>query len=99
MAFCLLVIVFTTVIYGIFLSHKMAGPIYRIKTELRRLASGEPGKDAQLRKNDEFTSVITEVNAVKKYQRQLDQKLRNALNKLEHGDLKEGRSIIRSIIH
>ena len=98
MSFCLFVIVLTTVIYGIFLSHRMAGPIYRIKTELHQLSRGEAGRDAFLRKKDEFVSVITEVNAVKQYQRDLEHRLEEALDKLENGEIEHGKDIIRTII-
>ena len=34
---CLLVFVWATAIFGIFVSHRMAGPIYRIRSEIREM--------------------------------------------------------------
>jgi len=50
---------------GLYFSHKLAGPLYRFKLELRRLASGEQVRPVHLRKgDDDFEDVADALNQV-----------------------------------
>jgi signal transduction histidine kinase len=60
-----LILVFTT--FSIFLSHKIAGPIYKIKTVIDKMASGSMPSKVFLRKNDEFKELADSVNNLIEY--------------------------------
>ncbi len=75
-------IIFTSVIlmlvilvFGIIMSHKMAGPIYRIRSYIYSMKKGEFGKPLQLRKNDEFQDLAQELQ-------ELSEIIRKRLNPL-----------------
>ncbi|AAN51701.1 HAMP domain-containing protein [Leptospira interrogans] len=54
-----------TTIFTIIYSHKMAGPIYNIKNQLRKLAAGEePARKIKIRKGDEFQELADLLNQV-----------------------------------
>lgn len=54
-----------TVIFTVFYSHKMAGPIYNIKNQLKKLAAGEESvKKIKIRKGDEFQELADLLNQV-----------------------------------
>jgi methyl-accepting chemotaxis protein len=48
---------------GLYLSHKMAGPIYRFKAELRHIQEGKPARQIVLRKGDDFHDVAEAMNS------------------------------------
>jgi methyl-accepting chemotaxis protein len=52
------------VIIGIYASHRIAGPIYRIEKFLNNMASGEFSDQLILRKNDELISLANGINRV-----------------------------------
>lgn len=43
-------------------SHRFAGPLYRISTDIRRVLAGEEGVRIQLRKNDELRELASRIN-------------------------------------
>jgi len=45
-------------IYSIFFSHKMAGPIYRIRISLERMIAGDLDFKIKVRKNDFFINIV-----------------------------------------
>lgn len=51
-------------IIGIYASHKIAGPIFRIEKFLNAMASGELSEQLTLRKNDELISLADGINRV-----------------------------------
>jgi hypothetical protein len=46
---------------GLHFSHTLAGPLHRIKLELRRLGDGEPLREVSLRKGDDDYADVAEV--------------------------------------
>ena len=62
---CCLILVFTT--FSIFLSHRIAGPIYKIKTVIDKMAKGDLPPSVVLRKNDEFKELAESVNNLLDY--------------------------------
>jgi methyl-accepting chemotaxis protein len=60
----LLLITPLIVVIGIYASHKIAGPIYRIEKFLKSMASGELSKPLTLRKNDELVPLADGINNV-----------------------------------
>lgn len=63
LALSLLQIVLITV-FGLFFSHRIAGPVHRIKKELRQIAEGELSVDHEikLRKGDFLLDIAKEIN-------------------------------------
>jgi len=62
--FSMLLITPVVVVIGIFLSHKIAGPIYRIEKFLGDMAAGNFASRIVLRKGDELTSVADKINVL-----------------------------------
>jgi methyl-accepting chemotaxis protein len=50
--------------FSIIISHRIAGPWYRLEMSLQSLASGDLSQDISLRKNDELQSLATSLNKV-----------------------------------
>lgn len=46
----------------LFVSHKLAGPMYRFEADLKTLAQGDLTKTVRLRKKDQFQSFATQLN-------------------------------------
>lgn len=47
---------------SIFISHRLAGPIYKIGLSLGKMANGNLSEPMKLRKNDEFREIEIEIN-------------------------------------
>ena len=47
---------------GIFYSHRIAGPIYRIEKDLARILGGESGVKIKTRKRDSMKSLVAKIN-------------------------------------
>jgi len=62
--FSLVLITPLVVIIGIYASHKIAGPIYRIEKFLAAMATGDLSAPLVLRKNDELVSLADGINRV-----------------------------------
>ncbi len=60
----LLVVAPLVVIIGIYASHKIAGPIYRIEKFLGSMADGDLSLPLTLRRNDELLSLASGINRV-----------------------------------
>jgi len=60
----LLLITPLVVLIGIFLSHRIAGPIYRIEKTLSAIAEGDIASRITLRKRDELKSLADGINLV-----------------------------------
>ena len=62
----IVIICFTLVVstvIGVFLSHRVAGPIYRITKHLQGIATGEPAKPLRFRDGDYFMELADAYNA------------------------------------
>jgi methyl-accepting chemotaxis protein len=59
---CGLVAIIVVAILGLFLSHKIAGPIHNLKEHLRKSTDGEDLKNLTFRKNDFFMEIPPIVN-------------------------------------
>ncbi len=49
-------------IASIFLSHKIAGPLFKIERELKKIGAGDLGLRIRIRKGDELHSLVGEIN-------------------------------------
>jgi len=57
-----LLIMFLIIVVGIFYSHRIAGPMYRIEMDIKRVLDGEKGVTIRLRKKDKLKSLADLVN-------------------------------------
>ncbi len=53
---------FFAIVVGLYFSHKLAGPIYRFKLELQRLADGHQTRTIRLRRGDDFQDLAQVMN-------------------------------------
>ena len=51
---------------GILLSHRIAGPIYHIQNDLKKIADGDLLSETKTRSRDEFKSLVDSMNEAKK---------------------------------
>ncbi len=63
-AVVLLIAISGAVILTLFITHRTAGPIFRMSRTLREIASGKLPRKVTLRKKDEFKELSAAVNAV-----------------------------------
>lgn len=59
-----LVLLFILAVLSIFLTHRIAGPIFKIKKTIRLIVSGQVSERAVLRKHDEFKELAEDLNAL-----------------------------------
>jgi hypothetical protein len=52
-------------IYSIFFSHKMAGPVYRLRISLDRMLAGDLDFKINVRKNDFFTNIVEKLEQLR----------------------------------
>jgi len=64
MILSLLLVTPLIIVIGIYASHRIAGPIYRIERFLKSMASGELSEPLTLRKNDELMLLANGINSV-----------------------------------
>jgi HAMP domain-containing protein len=60
--FITIVFIAIAIVFGIFFSHRLAGPIYRIGISLDRMATGDFDFDVKLRKTDAFQHLAQKLN-------------------------------------
>jgi len=63
---CVAITLAVTLFFGIVISHRMAGPLFRIKRELREIEEGNLSGEIRLRKKDDFKSLAQTVNGLKR---------------------------------
>lgn len=51
-----------TVIIALFTSHRIAGPLYRLKTDLARMKQGDFSFDIRVRSKDQLKKIVSEFN-------------------------------------
>lgn len=58
----LLMITLATIVAVLFISHKIAGPMFRFEKELKLIRDGDLTKSIRLRKNDQITDMAESLN-------------------------------------
>lgn len=86
LAACLGVTLVVTFVFGVLFSHRMAGPIFRIRRTILEMADGNLKGLVFLRKKDDFKALAEALNALKKSLWQNIGELRQILETLETGD-------------
>ncbi len=56
---CIMILV---IVVGILATHRIAGPVYRIEQDIRRVLAGEKGVVVRFRSGDAFSSLAERVN-------------------------------------
>lgn len=59
-----LLLIFAIAILSIFISHRMAGPVYKFEHTIKALTRGEQVSKIGLRKRDEFYDLATAINSL-----------------------------------
>jgi methyl-accepting chemotaxis protein len=85
---------FFALVVGLYFSHKLAGPIYRFKLELQRIADGRGWRTIRLRKGDDFQDVADVLNRALEHVQGTENLLRQQLELSEHR-LQEIRQALR----
>ena len=68
LSICLFGTITFTFIYSLFISHKMAGPVYRMRMILGEMARGDLSRPTvRLRRKDEFKHLFSDICDVKEY--------------------------------
>jgi methyl-accepting chemotaxis protein len=86
--------VFFAIVVGLYFSHKLAGPIYRFKLELQRIADGRGLRTIRLRKGDDFQDVADVLNRALEHVQSTENLLRQQLEYSEYR-LQELRQALR----
>ena len=55
-------LIFAIAVISIFISHRMAGPVYKFENTIRALAQGKEVEEIRLRKRDEFYDLAMAIN-------------------------------------
>lgn len=87
----LFVTLFIIVIFGVFFLHRLAGPVYRFQSVLRRISRGEIPDEFRLREGDFFSETATDINQVIRLLRENREKLASVRVRLEEA-IKKGPS-------
>ena len=59
-----LLLIFAIAIISVFISHRIAGPIYKFERILEAMAAGEKVREITLRKHDEFYRLAQAINSL-----------------------------------
>ena len=65
---CLILMVIIAV-YSLFFSHKMAGPVYRMRISLDRMLTGDYDFKIRVRKNDFFRNIVEKIELLRMKQK------------------------------
>lgn len=80
---CLLGTLLVTFFFGLIVSHRMAGPVYRMRTALKGMAEGDLSGRIVLRKHDAFKPLADSINVLGDSWRGMLQELQTACVELE----------------
>lgn len=87
------------VIWGLFFSHRLAGPLFSMTRTLKDIAKGLVPTSVRIRKGDMLIDFADQMNeAIDELQRQRDE-IALSLKDLEEGRAKEGQERLDKIIH
>jgi methyl-accepting chemotaxis protein len=79
---CPLGAVFVTFVYGLFMSHRMAGPVHRMQRTLMLMAQGDLTDEIRLRKKDAFKPMAESINELSERWRKSIQELKALCSEL-----------------
>jgi methyl-accepting chemotaxis protein len=79
-------------IFGLYFSHKMAGPVYRLRNDITEMTDGDLERKVSLREKDYFQLLATDINCLRQHWHDsiLEMKTINKkLNDVANGEQKE----------
>lgn len=101
-----LVILFLSIVINLFVSHKIAGPIYRFEHTLRCIDEGDLQHVARIRETDQIKSMVSALNrliaSLRKNYRSLqgvEQELNQVILQQENGESPNLQGLRQSIAH
>jgi HAMP domain-containing protein len=83
MTVSLLVTVVVTLVFGLVVSNRMAGPVYSMRRALREMAQGDLSSQISLRRRDAFKALADEINNLKQEWRLSIQELQQVCQQLD----------------
>lgn len=100
LSICLVGTIIFTFFFSLIVSHRMAGPVYRMRNLLSEMAKGDLSRPVScLRKKDEFKHLFADINNVKEHWRLQMQELQLACRKLgEDGSQEQHLKRIKEIV-
>lgn len=72
-----------TVVINLFVSHKIAGPVYRYEDSLNRLLEGDLRSEFRTRQNDQLKPIVTALNKVLEHEQLIFAQARGIQSQLE----------------
>jgi len=66
-----LLLIFAIAVISVFISHRIAGPIYKFERIIAALAAGEKAEEIKLRRRDEFYELARAINNLIKREKNL----------------------------
>lgn len=79
----------TTFLFGLILSHRLAGPVYRMRLELASIKKGNLGIPFKLREKDAFHHLAADINDLREHWRESIGELQEIYEKLDSGSTDE----------
>ncbi|MDP8216640.1 MAG: HAMP domain-containing protein [Candidatus Kaelpia imicola] len=73
-----------TIMLTLFISHKIAGPLYRLEKEFKSMADGDISADFKLRGDDQLQNIAASLNEMKARLRFYLSALQISINDMEH---------------
>jgi len=100
LAICLVGTIIFTFFFSLIVSHRMAGPVYRMRNLLGEMAKGDLSHPvSRLRKKDEFKHLFADINTVKEHLRLQIQELQLSCRELgENGTQEQHLKRIKKIV-
>lgn len=96
---CTLIAMIVTIFFGIMISHRMAGPVFRMRRILSKMADGDiSGPVERLRQKDEFKPLFSDIQSVKKRLQESIGEIQQICNKLDDNNQKQLIDKFRKII-
>ncbi len=90
LSICLVGTIIFTFFYSVLISHRMAGPIYRMRQILKKMSQGDiSGPESKLRKKDEFKQLLSDINNVKEHWRTRIQELQLACKNIGEDNIQK----------
>lgn len=95
LAICLGIALAITFLFGVLISHRMAGPVFRIRRVLGEMRAGDLRGDIRLRKKDDFKNLAESINEVKRSWRESVSDLHRIRADLESEDAEQRAECLR----
>lgn len=93
-AVSVLIVMLCFAILSVFITHRIAGPIYRINRELEKLINGQPDVNFRLRKKDELQSLSEKLQFLSDKIKHDKERINLMVKKLESTNLTEEQKTI-----